>query len=106
MNIKEYAKKPQLIEVIIDDENIVKTYGEPITFWMMDFVKINTYFEFFRSQGENDGDRLNDVMRKIILNSQGEPAMTEDEILPIDICIAALTRINETLGKSKTKPSI
>jgi len=104
MNIKEYARKPQLTEVVIDDEEIVKAYGEPITFYMMDFVKITTYFDFFRSQSENDGDRLNDILRKIILNAEGEPALGPDEILPIDICIAALTRINETLGKSKTKP--
>jgi len=104
MNIKDFARKPQLTEVIIDDEEIVNTYGEPISFYMMDFVKITTYFDFFRSQSENDGDRLNDILRKIILNAEGEPALKEDEILPIDICIAALTRINQTLGKSKTKP--
>lgn len=104
MNINEFAKKPQLVEVVIDDEEIVKTYGEAITFYMMDFVKITTYFDFFRSQSENDGDRLNEILRKIILNAQGEPALGEDEILPIDICIAALTRINQTLGKSRTKP--
>jgi hypothetical protein len=103
MNIKDFARKPQLVEVTIDDEDIVTAYGEAITFYMMDFVKITTYFDFFRSQSENDGDRLNDILRKIILNAQGEPALKDDEILPIDICIAALTRINQTLGKSKTK---
>ena len=105
MDIKKYAKKPQLIEIVLDDESIVKEYGETITFWMMDYVDINTYFDFFKSQSEKDGAELNMLIRKIILNKEGEPAIGPDEALPIDIAIAALTKVNETLGKSKTKLS-
>jgi hypothetical protein len=104
MDIKQLAKKPQLVEIIIDDEDIVKTYGETITFYMMDFVNINTYFDFFKSQNEKDGETLNHLLKQIILKSDGTPALADEEGLPIDISIAALTKINETLGKSKTKP--
>jgi len=103
MDIKQFARKPQLIEVLLDNEELVKEYGEPIKFWMMDYVDISTYFDFFRSQGEGQGEELNTLLRKIILNAEGQPAIGEDESLPIDISVAALTRINETLGKSKTK---
>jgi hypothetical protein len=105
MNIKDLAKKPQLIEVIIDQEEIVKEYGDTITFWMYDHIDINTYFDFFRSQSTNNGTELNAIMRKIILNSEGQPSLAEDEILPVDIALAALTKINETLGKSRAKSS-
>lgn len=104
--IKEFAKKPQLIEVQVDEESIVEQYGEPITFWMMDYVDINTYFDFFKAQTEGAGDTLNVLLRKIILNQEGKPALADDEALPIDISIAALTKINDVLGKSKTKSSI
>lgn len=106
MDIKQLAKKPELVEVVLDDEAIVKEYGEPITFWMKDFVDINTYFEFFKSQSAKEGQEINALMRKIILNKDGQPALGEDEALPIDISIAALTKINDTLGKSKAKSSI
>jgi hypothetical protein len=105
MNINEYAKKPQLMEVVIDQEEIVKEYGDTITFWMYDHVDINTYFDFFKSQSTNNGTELNAIMRKIILNSEGKPSLAEDEILPVDIALSALTKINETLGKSRTKSS-
>lgn len=105
MDINTLARKPQLIEVVLDDDTIVKEYGDAVTFWMKDFVDINTYFEFFKSQTAKEGQELNILMRKIILNKQGEPALKEDEGLPIDIAVAALTRINETLGKSKAKAS-
>jgi len=105
-SIKEFARKPQLVEIVLDDENIVTEYGEPITFWMIDYVDINTYFDFFKSQSGKDGQELNILMRKLIKNSEGEPVLADDEALPIDISVAALTKINETLGKSKTKLSM
>ena len=105
MDIKAFAKKPQLIEIVLDDEGILESYGETIKFWMFDYVDISTYFDFFKSQRETDGEHLNVLLRKIILNEQGEPAIAEDEKLPVDISVAALTKINEALGKSRTKLS-
>ena len=105
MNITELAKKPQLEQVSLDDPELVELYGEPITFWMLDFVDINTYFDFFKFQGEQDGEALMTVLRKIILNDQGEPAIATDTVLPVDITFAALAKINEHLGKSRAKLS-
>jgi len=106
MDIRQLAKRPELVEITLDDENIVKEYGDSITFYMKDFVDITTYFDFFRSQSENSGGELNVLMRKIILNKDGQPVLGDDEALPIDISVAALTKINECLGKSKTRSSI
>jgi hypothetical protein len=106
MDIKELAKKPELVEVVLDGEDIVKEYGEAITFYMKDFVDINTYFDFFRSQNEKSGEELNKLMASLILNKEGKPVLAEGEGFPIDISIAALTKINETLGKSRAKSSI
>lgn len=105
MDIKNLARKPQLIAVELNDEGIVETYGESIKFWMMDYVDISTYFDFFKAQGEGNGDQLNVLLRKIILNEQGKSAIGDDEKLPVDIAVAALTKINETLGKSNPKSS-
>ena len=106
MDIKSLAKKPELIKITLDAPELMEAYGEPITFWMKDFVDINTYFDFFKSQGESEGQKLNDLMRRIILKEDGQQAIDEDEALPIDIAVAALTKINETLGKSRAKSLI
>ena len=105
MDINTFARKPELIQIVLDDESIVKEYGDTITFYMKDFVDINTYFDFFKSQTAKEGNELNVLMRKIILNKEGKPALAEDEGLPIDIAVSALQRINDTLGKSKAKAS-
>jgi hypothetical protein len=105
MDIKKLAKKPELIEIVIDDETIVKDYGDSITFWMKDQLDINTYFDFYRSQGEKDGEDLNRIIAKLVLNKDGKPVLGEGETFPIDITVSVLTKINENLGKSKARSS-
>lgn len=105
MDIKQFAKKPELLKVVLDDNDLIATYGESIEFWMLDYVDINTYFDFFKSQSNPEGDKLNVLLRRIILKEDGTPSLSDDEALPIDIAVAALSKINETLGKSRTKSS-
>jgi hypothetical protein len=105
MNIGQFAQKPQLIKVEIDNPDVVEAYDGVVSFWITDSVDINTYFDFFRTQSEQDGDKLNAIMRKLIKNEQGEQAIPDDHVLPIDLALASLTAINERLGKSRTKSS-
>lgn len=106
MDISSLSKKPQLEQLDITDEEIVKTYGESITFYMMDHIDVNTYFSFYRLQQEEDGELLNKLLRKLILKQDGKPALGPDEVLPVDITLAVLVRINENLGKSKSKAEL
>lgn len=101
-SISDFSRKPELVQVVLDNEDIKQEFGDTVIFYMKDFVDINTYFEFFRSQSENDGN-LSGILQKIILNEKGEPVLKDDEQLPVNLAVAALTKINETLGKSKTK---
>lgn len=105
MDISKFAKKPELMKIEIDDEGIVKEYGDSVTFYIYDNVDIGTYFDFYKVQQEQDGDKLQALMRKIILKEDGKPALAADEMLPMDLTLAALVKINENLGKSKAKPS-
>ena len=105
MDISQLAKKPELVKLVLDDQELVNTYGEEITFFMLDVIDINTYFDFYKNQNEQDGERLMHVLRKIILNEQGNPAIAEDSILPVDITLNVLMKISDHLGKSKARLS-
>lgn len=105
MDITNLAKKPKLEELKLDDPDIVEAYGEEITFWMFDVIDINTYFDFYKHQGSKDGDQLLNVLRKIILKADGTPAINDDDVIPIDITLATLMKVNEHLGKSKARLS-
>ena len=104
MNIASFAKKPTLVKITIDDEEIVKEYGD-VFFYVFDQVDLNTYFDFFKSQQDQDGSALNSLLRKLILNDKGQPAMKEQDLLPIDLTVAAIRAIGDQLGKSGTKQS-
>lgn len=103
MDISKLAKKPQLTKIEISDADIVENYGDAITFWMIDEMDINTYFNFYKLQQSQDSELLNELLRKIILKEDGSQAIADDEVLPINITLSVLVAINEFLGKSNTK---
>lgn len=103
MDISKLAKKPQLVQLTLDSEDIVSQFGEPITFYMKDHMGVGTYFDFYRLQQQEDDVLLNDLIRKLILKEDGSPALAEDEVLPVKLILAILMKINDFLGKSVTK---
>ena len=103
MDITALAKKPALVEVKLDNPEIIAAYGEPVSFWMMDHLGITTYFNFYKVQNSEDDTLLNDLLRKIILRSDGTPALAAGEVLPTNITLNILVAINEQLGKSEPK---
>jgi hypothetical protein len=104
MEISKLARKPKLVKIELSDKDIVENYGDAITFWMIDEFGVDTYFEFYKVQQAKDNDALNGLLRNIILREDGSPAISEDEVLPVNIVLAVLVAINDFLGKSNTKP--
>ena len=105
MNIKQYAAKPKLTELKITDPEIVEKYGEEISFFTYDVVGMSTYFDFFDARQKGNFTNLGKLMKQMILDDQGKPALAEDEDLPIDIAAAAVNLLGEVLGKSQSKTS-
>ena len=105
MNIKKYASKPTLIEIVLDDKDLVEKYEGPITFFTYDIVPMNTYFEFFNARSNNEFSNLDKMMKAMILDKDGKKVLADDEDLPIDIAAAAINKIGEILGKSLSKTS-
>lgn len=105
MDISKLAKKPQLVDLVINDADLVEKYGEEITFYMIDEMGIDTYFAFYRLQQEQKSEDLNKLLRKIILKSDGTPALGDEDVLPVDLTLAVLVKINDFLGKSDPKTS-
>lgn len=103
MDISTLAKKPQLVKLEITDADIVSEHGEVVTFYIMDHIDVSTYFNFYKFQQTQDSDLLMSVLRKLVLTENGKPAISEDQVLPVNLTLAVLVRINDFLGKSNTK---
>lgn len=105
MNIEQLKKKPELVKLCLDDKEIVDSYGESITFFMRDHIELNDYFDFYRFQSEAKSRELFEVLKKIILKEDGSTALVDDDVLPTDVTISLLIKVNEFLGKLKTRSS-
>ena len=103
MNIKQFAAVPKLIQITIDDKDLVEKYGEEITFYTYDVIGMQTYFDFFNARATNQFENLGKMMKQLILDDKGRPALADNEDLPIDIAAAAVNKLGEILGKSQSK---
>lgn len=98
MDLKELSKQPKLIEIVIDDEKIVEKYGDSLTFYAYDRQPLDLYGKLSKMT-DDDYEHMQDVFKELILDKEGNPVISEKEILPIDVTMAAVTKVGEVLGK-------
>ena len=98
MKISELAKKPQLISVIIDDEDIVAEFGESIEFWTWDRQPMDVFLKLASINPDQTATVIQAV-RELILDEQGEPVLTQDHVLPTRVMMRVITRVVDGLGK-------
>ena len=103
MDIKKLTTKPKLVQLEVDAPEVIESVGEPVVFYMLDHLDLATYFDFYKLQQDQNINDLIVLMRRLVLDSDGKPAIAEDEILPVEITLAILNKINEFVGKSKAK---
>lgn len=99
MKLQELATKPQLTEIIIDKEHIVEKYGEPVNFFVLDRLPIDTFTKLASLKNE-DISQMYDVMKDLVLDEKGAPIMTEEAVLPVDILTECIAKVSDFLGKS------
>lgn len=104
-SLAEFARKPQLLEIVLDTAEVIEEFGEAITFYMHDYVDISTYFDFFKASQEG-GDALNGILRSLVLDKDGKPCIQPGNALPVSLTVAVLSEINKNLGKSNPKSSM
>lgn len=97
MKITELTAKPQLTKIILDDEELVTKYGEEIEFWVWDRQPLEKYVAMAQNGG--DTGAVMDLAKDMILDEKGNLVMVDDNVLPSDIAMRALTKVIETLGK-------
>jgi len=98
MKLSELAKKPQLQKVTITDPVLVEKYGDELDFYVYDRQSIDIFTKLADVSKDNIGQYIN-ILKDIIRNEDGEPVMTEELSLPIDVMTEAMKLIGEHLGK-------
>jgi hypothetical protein len=98
MKLSQLAAKPQLIQLTIDDEEIVKEHGEPIEFWTLDRQPIEVFMKLANNDQHNVASMV-DIVKTLILDEDGKMILSDDSVLPSKILIAVIAKVVETLGK-------
>ena len=98
MKLNQLAARPQLIKLTLDSEHIVAKYGEAVEFYSWDRQPLDVFMRLANTDQSKVGNLI-DVVRTLILDEEGNETISDDNMLPADVLIAAIARITETLGK-------
>ena len=98
--------KPQLIKIVVDDRDIVKTYGESIEFYIYDRQPMSTYLQLAQLN-QQDTAQVIQTISALVLNEEGKPALGTEDLLPLDITVKVIEKVVARLGNLKlsTTPS-
>lgn len=103
MKIQQLAAQPQLKQVTIDTDFIVKAYGEPLEFWMYDRLDIPVWMRL--ASLKDDQSQLMGLLRDILRDEEGNLVLKENEMLPIDILQAVVEAVVANLGNFQAQTS-
>ena len=105
MKLSELSITPELIKVTIDDEDIVKQYGEPIEFWIYNRQPIDTFMAMATVEDNGVGE-LAKLVTKVVLDEDGKPMLNEKAIPPANVMMKVITKVVEQLGNSNSLTSM
>lgn len=100
MKLKALASKPQLMRVVLDDEETLKEHGEELEFWVWDKQPLAKFIKFANVSAESENfPELIDFCSELILDEDGAPVIGEGEVLPAGIMVRCIHKVVEQLGK-------
>lgn len=98
MKLSQLAAKPQLTKVVLDDEDTMAEFNEPLEFWTWDRQPLDTFMKLASADQANPADMIT-VVRGLILDEKGREIITADNMIPSKILLRAIGKIVEMLGK-------
>ena len=98
MKLSQLTAKPQLIDIVIDDEATIAEFGEAITFFTWDRQPMDVFMKL-ASATTSDTMNIIGIVRTLILDEKGKEILTDDAMLPTHVLMKAITKVTELLGK-------
>lgn len=98
MKLNQIAAKPKLITVVLDDEEVIKEFGEPVEFYTWDRQPLDTFMKLANAN-QQDQSQMIDIVRTLILDENGKQIIDGENMLPVNVLVKAIAKIVEKLGK-------
>jgi hypothetical protein len=98
MKLTQLAAKPQLVRIELNDEDVVKEFGEALEFWIWDRQPMDKFIRLAQMKGE-DMSELIAAVNDMVLDEEGAPVIKEGLVLPTNVMTKVIGKVVETLGK-------
>lgn len=98
MKLSQLTAQPKLVEVKIDDEDIVKEFGEAITFHTWDRQPMEVFMRLANVEGNNTAELIS-IVKTLILDEKGKEILSDKNMLPTNVLMKAISKVTEMLGK-------
>ena len=98
MNLSQLTAKPQLILIELNDEDIMKEFGEAITFHTWDRQPMDVFMRLANADHTNAGNIV-EIVRTLILDEKGKEILTKEKALPTHILMKEISKVTDLLGK-------
>jgi len=98
MELNKLATKPQLIKIILDDEETLEMYKEAVEFWCYDRQPIAKFVKFAVA-GQDNFEELIVLCEDLILDKDGKQVLADGKVLPAQLLMKAVNKVVEILGK-------
>lgn len=98
MKLTQLAAKPQLVKIVLNDEETIKEYGEELEFFIYDRQPMDKFVRLAQMKGENMGELITAV-NEMVLDELGNPVIKDGLMLPTNVMTRVIGRVVETLGK-------
>lgn len=98
MKLQSLATAPQLTKIVLDDEETVAEYDEPIEFYCYDRQPIASFIRFANNTEQNLEELFN-FCQDLILDEKGNKIMVDDNVLPSKLMMRCVNKVIEQLGK-------
>jgi len=100
MKLSEITQKPQLIEVVLNDAELVEEFGEELVFYTWDRQPLEIFMQLANLTVDADNNSgIIDIVRKLILDEKGKEIITSNNVLPTKVLMKAIAKVTELLGK-------
>jgi hypothetical protein len=97
MKLDKIAVVPELLTIIIDDEDIIKEYGEPLEFKTFDRQPLDVFMKLASADHTNPASMI-DSIRPMILDDNGQPLIKGNIMLPTNVMIKVISKLVEQMG--------
>lgn len=98
IKINQIASKPQLIKIILNDAETVKTLGDELEFYTWDRQPLDKFMKLAKVQQDNP-EEIIAIVKDLILDEEGNVVIKDDVMIPTTILIRIIHKVVETLGK-------